>query len=38
VAEKNWVDVLGLYKWEIWEREGHVLGEGVGDDNYEIVL
>ena len=38
VVEKNWLDVLGLHKWEIWERERLVLGEGVGNNNYEIVL
>jgi len=34
----HWLDILGLYKWEIQEREGYILGEGVGDDNYEIKL
>jgi len=38
VAEKDRVDVLGLYKWKIWQRDGLILGEGVEDDNYEIVL
>jgi hypothetical protein len=32
------MDVLGLYKWKIRERERLILGEGVEDDNYAIVL
>ena len=38
MAEEKWLDILGLYKWEMRERERLVLGEGVGDDNNAIVL
>jgi len=26
------MDVLGEYKWEVWEASGALLGEGLGDD------
>jgi hypothetical protein len=29
-TEENLMDVLRLYKWEIWKTEGSVLREGVG--------
>ena len=38
VAEENWVDILGLYKWKVRQRERLILGEGVGDNYYSIVL
>ena len=32
------MDVLGLYKWEIWQGSGLILGEGIGDNYNENVL
>ena len=37
VVEENWIDILGLYKWEIRQRSRLVLGEGVGDNYNENV-
>jgi hypothetical protein len=38
MAEKDWVDVLGLYLREIWQREWFILGEKLGFHQSSVIL
>jgi hypothetical protein len=38
VAEEDWMDVLGVYKWEVWKRGRIILGEGLEDDYKGDIL